>query len=84
MESSPEGGFNLTRILIRNKWDDNRKPTGETYEFEEVVGYNMKLHNCIKKIIHLNHCDKDEVVTLEEYMKMLKDYYKEIENLIKI
>lgn len=84
MESSTDGGFNLTRRVTRNKWDENRQPTGETYEEDEIVGYNMQLTSCIKKIIHLNHCSMDDKVQLHEYIKMYNSYVQEIKNLIKL
>jgi len=84
MEASSEGGFNLSKRVKRNKVDDDNKPTGETYDFDFVVGYNMSLQSCIKKIIHINHCSKDEVVTLKEYLELYRKEVKEIENLIKL
>ena len=87
MEASPEGGFHLTREVTREKTeiiDGKKEGLGEYYKDNEVVGYNMRLESCIKKIIHLNHCSIDETVSLKQYMKMYKEYLEEIKNVTNI
>jgi len=83
MEASEEGGFNLTKLVKRNKVDDNKNPTGETYDFDFLIGYNMKLESCIKKIIHINHCSKEDKLSLKEYIEMYKEEVEKIEQLLK-
>jgi hypothetical protein len=79
METDSFGGFNLKRKATATKKED-----GEQYEAEYIIGYNMQLKNCIEKIIHLNHCTKEDVVSLREYVKMYNNEINRLENLIKI
>lgn len=84
METSSYGGFNLTQKVTRNKTDKNKKPTGETYDADDILGYNMKLPSCISRIMHLEHCNKDEKMQLQDYIKMYKRDVEIINNLLKI
>jgi len=85
MEASPEGGFNLTKKVTREKGNmKGKQGTGEYYEDDSVIGYNMSLENCIKKIIHINHCSKEEVISLKEYVEMFRKEVKEIKTLLKL
>lgn len=83
METSSEGGFNLSKRVLRNKVDENKKPTGETYDFDSVIGYNMQFRSCINKIIHLELCEKDEVMSLKEAVDLWNSKYEEIKQIIK-
>lgn len=78
MEADKEGGFHLRKKVIATS-----KETGEKYETEDTIGYNMRLESCIKKIIHLNHCTKEETMSLKEYIKEYKEELNRIEQMLK-
>ena len=84
MEASSDGGFNLTKKVTREKGNIRGKQgTGEHYEDEQLIGYNMTLESCVKKIIHINHCSKEDKLSLKEYIDMYKEEVKKIEQLLK-
>ena len=87
IEPSADGGYHLMKHVIRNKTkikDGKKTILDETYEDLEIIGYNMQIHNCVKKIIHLNHCSKEETIELADYVKMFKREFEEIKNAINI
>jgi len=85
MEASSEGGFNLSKKVKREKGNGlGKKGTGEYYDDDAIIGYNMSLESCIRKIIHINHCSKDEVISLKEYIEMYRKEVNEIKKLIEL
>jgi len=73
--------FNLIKKVTRNKLDENKNETGETYEVEETIGYGFKLENAIKEIISDKLENNKSVVTLKEFITA---YQKEVDLIYKM
>ena len=67
--------FDLIEKVIRQKKDSE-----DTYEAENILGYDMQLESCINTIISEKLKDKKETVTLKQF---LEEYKKEKEQLLK-
>lgn len=76
-----QGKFNLIKKVTRNRFDKDRKPTGETYEGEETVGYGFNLENAIKRIITDKLENDTSVKTLREFITA---YQNEVDLIYKI
>ena len=74
----PEGRrFNLYKTVKANKIDKKtKKPTGEVYDREENYGYGMSFDLCIETIISDSLCEKNEELSLRQYI----DEYKELKS----
>ena len=85
LESHSEGGYDLLEKKIANRIDKKtRKPTGETYEKEETLGYNMSLENCIKRIINLNLHRIDNNVDLRSFLELYRGEKSRVESLVQM
>lgn len=64
--------WDLSRILTKKRIGDGdrRNPKGEEYEYEEVLGYDMLLENCLKSIVEMDSVESFDNETVE-----LKEYY---------
>ena len=60
--------FTLLRKIMSKK-----KDTGEEYENEEVLGYFSHLENCLQKMLRCETANKNEVLTLKEYISLWKE-----------
>jgi len=81
-----ESGFDLVETVQSQKLGDGtmQKPTGEFYDKEVILGYNMRLDTCFKDIIHLELLKKNSTVELHEFrdeFKKLSDEVKQALNL---
>ena len=86
MESDTFGGFILKKAVVRNKLaiqHDRSSATGETYDDESILGYNMSLEYCIEKILHAEACELDREFTLREALMELRRMRKELQESIK-
>ena len=70
----PEGRrFNLFKTIRANKIDKTtKKPTGEEYDRDDVLGYGMSFDLCIETIISDLMCAKEEEMSLRQFI----DEYK--------
>jgi len=75
LNQSNSDRFDLVEKVVRSKKDSE-----ETYEAENVLGYDMQIENCIKKIIAERLKDNKETVSLKQF---LEEYKKEKEQLLK-
>lgn len=73
-QSSPNR-FDLVEKVVRQKKDSE-----DTYEAENILGYDMKIESCINTIISEKLKTKEETVTLKQF---LEEYKKEKEQLLK-
>jgi hypothetical protein len=73
-QSSPNR-FDLIEKVIRQKKDSK-----DTYEAENVLGYDMSLETCVGNIISEKLKENKETVTLKQF---LEEYKKEKEQLLK-
>lgn len=71
-EAAP-GNFDLQEIVTRKSKADNSE-----YEGFNDKGYGMKFDSCINKIIHIELMKKNEILTLQEF---LREFKKESEQL---
>jgi len=78
-------GFDLIKQYVSRKIGDGDRnnPTGEIYIKEDIIAYNASLDYCIKTIIQLEMKEKQETVTLKEFLQEFKKIQTEIENLLK-
>ena len=61
--------FNLYKAVTRTK-----EATGEKYDSQDSLGYGMSLDHCIETIITDSLADKQETLTLRQYI----DEYKKL------
>ena len=85
---SDEYGWNLVESVTRNKVKKgekgvNAEKTGEVYEANNVIGYNMSFEGVLKKVIHLNLHNKKLPVTLKEFLEEYRKEKNTVEQLIK-
>lgn len=80
LNQSTSDRFDLIEVVTRQKVGKDRKPTGETYQSENIMGYDMSLENCIQKIVAEKLKVNESTVSLKEF---LEEYKKEKEQLIK-
>jgi hypothetical protein len=86
---SQEVGFDVIEKVVRHKNKKgekgiNAEKTGETYESDNVLGYNMSLEGAIKKLIHLTLHTKKLKLTLSEFLEEYKKEKERIEELINV
>lgn len=87
IQSDSFGGFNLQKIVQREKHeekDGKRIATGEYYEDLDTMGYNMKLENCINKILHDQVCNWDDKLNLKDALTVIRGLHKEIKESINL
>lgn len=73
------GGFDLSRKVTRKKMDKTTKePTGETYEAEKIIGYNMGVETIIQHIIEAELSNNNETISLERFLEEYKREKNEI------
>lgn len=75
LNQSTGNRFDLIEKVVRNKKDSE-----ETYEGENVLGYDMQIESCINLIIAEKFKDNKETVSLKQF---LEEYKKEKEQLLK-
>jgi hypothetical protein len=77
IKSTVNGDYDLVEKVVRNKTtkDKNGKlvTTGETYEGENDLAYNMSFEFCVNKIIKLNLHDMDLKCDLNTFLSLYKD-----------
>lgn len=75
-----EVGWDIVEIVTSRKMGDGtiNKPTGEEYQKESEIAYNMQLHNALEHIIHLRTKKNESTVSLN---KFLTEYRKEKQEL---
>ena len=76
LKSSQYGGFNLIELKKSHK-EDNTDDIRET-----VVGYNITLEMCIKKIIEINQHRNKNTLNLTQYLVDLQNERRKIEKLL--
>ena len=84
-QSTNSNGFDLVRKVTRNKKDkDTGENTGETYDSETTIGYDMSLERCAQYII-MEELNKEKVtVKIDEFLKAYKAEKEELVKTIKL
>lgn len=79
-----ESGFDLVETVQAQKIGDGdmKNPTGEMYDKEVNIGYNMRLDTCFHKIAHLELLKQKSTVELREFRDEFAKIYKELSNLL--
>jgi hypothetical protein len=77
--STNSAGFDLIRKVERTK-----KDTTETYEGEDVLGYDMKIETIISTIIAIEMKKKVKTVSLQEFLTEYKSQKQELMNYVKL
>lgn len=80
-----EFGFDLYKFVEGRRKGEGSigNPIGEIYKREDLVGYYTNLESIIKKIIHLRLTNKEDIVTLQEYLQIYREQIDRVEKLIK-
>lgn len=77
--STNSAGFDLIRKVERTK-----KDTAETYEGEDVLGYDMKIETIISTIIAIEMKKNVKTVSLQEFLTEYKSQKNELMNYVKL
>ena len=77
--STNSAGFDLIRKVERTK-----KDTTETYEGEDVLGYDMKIETIISTIIAIEMKKNVKTVSLQEFLTEYKSQKQELMNYVKL
>ena len=77
--STNSAGFDLIRKVERTK-----KDTTETYEGEDVLGYDMKIETIISTIIAIEMKKSVKTVSLQEFLTEYKSQKQELMNYVKL
>jgi hypothetical protein len=77
--STNSAGFDLIRKVERTK-----KDTTETYEGEDVLGYDMKIETIISTIIAIEMKKNVKTVSLQEFLTEYKSQKNELMNYVKL
>lgn len=77
--STNSAGFDLIRKVERTK-----KDTTETYEGEDVLGYDMRLETIVSEIVALEMKKNVKTVSLQEFLEEYKREKQELLNQIKV
>lgn len=77
--STNSAGFDLIRVVERTK-----KDTTETYEGEDVLGYDMRLETIVSEIVALEMKKKVKTVSLQEFLTEYKKAKEELMNYVKL
>ena len=79
-----ESGFDLIETVQAQKIGDGtmQKPTGEFYDKEVNMGYNMRLDTCFHKIAHLELLKRNSTVELREFREEFNKVYDELTKLM--
>lgn len=77
--STNSAGFDLVRKVERTK-----KDTTETYEGEDVLGYDMKIETIISTIIAIEMKKNVKTVSLQEFLTEYKSQKQELMNYVKL
>ena len=80
-EDTARDRFTLYRKIRREKHIKN-KPTGEFYDTIDTVGYSYRLESAMEMMIKLLLHEKDDTVTLKEYLRRYMEIKKEIRNIL--
>lgn len=72
-------GFDLIRVVERTK-----KESTETYEGEDMLGYDMKLESIVSTIIALEMKKNIKTVSLQEFLTEYKRQKEELMNYVKL
>lgn len=78
-QSLHSNGFDLIKKVTRTK-----KESGEKYEAESVLGYDMKLEKAIETIISERMKDKEDTVELNEFLQAYKQEKEQLLSKIKL
>lgn len=79
-----ESGFDLVETVQSQKIGEGtlQKPTGELYDKEIPLGYNMRIDTCFHKIIHLELLKIKDTVELKEFRDEFKKLHDELTKLM--
>ena len=79
-----EFGFDLFKFVKGRRRGEGSitNPTGEEYQREDLVGYYSDLENVIRKIVYLRLSNREEIVTLKEYLEIYREQVNRIEKLL--
>lgn len=77
--STNSAGFDLIRKVERTK-----KDTTETYEGEDVLGYDMKIETIMSTIIAIEMKKNVKTVSLQEFLTEYKSQKNELMNYVKL
>ena len=79
-----ESGFDLVEAVQGQRVGDGdmKKPTGEMYDKEVNIGYNMRLDTCFHKIAHLELLKQKSTVELREFRDEFRKIYDELTKLM--
>lgn len=84
-QSIGSDGFDLVRKVVRNKKDKaTGENTGETYEAETVIGYDMTIEKCCKSIIMEELKQRQETVDFDRFLTEYTKQKEELLNTIKL
>jgi hypothetical protein len=75
--SQQTGGYDLIEKTV------GKSGKAEGKEINKVIAYNTDIDFAINKVIHLNFCSKDQVITLKEFLTEFRKEKKELEDLLK-
>jgi hypothetical protein len=81
-----EYGFDLVEIKIREKRDGfgaNAAKTGETYEADDAIAYNVTMDYAINKIAHLLLHEQESTLGLNQFLKEYKEIVKSLTDSLK-
>jgi len=83
---SQEDGFDLIRVSTAKHVGDGtfHNPTGDEYQKEETIAYNISLPTAINKIIHFITHEKEDEMDLKDYIAEYKKVKESIESIFKI
>lgn len=79
-----EVGFDLIETVQSQRIGEGslQKPTGEMYDKEVNIGYNMSLDTCFHKIVHLELLKQKSTVELREFRDEFRKIYDELTKLM--
>lgn len=79
--------WDFSRLVTRQRVGDGdkRNPTGESYEAEEILGYDMQMESVIKDIIILETENKfkDETIDLKIFLEGFEESKNELIKIFK-